>query len=97
MPGSRGALLLAGFATAVVPSPCCAPVVTLLAAGSPDRTIALVSIASFALGHAAPLLLAATGAARLRALAFEGQISQAVTTVGGALMVALGGYYALLA
>ena len=93
---SGGALFLAGCASALVPSPCCMPVVALMATAPIARphwyVVALVG--AFALGHALPLLAAGVGVARLRTLTEE--FAQAARTVAGALMLALGAYYAVL-
>jgi cytochrome c biogenesis protein CcdA len=96
---SSGAFAL-GAVSAFVVSPCCTPLIVAFAglgAFARDPWYAAASLGAFALGHAAPLLLAgiagATLAAPLRALA----ASAAPAVVSGSLTIALGAYYAVLA
>ena len=98
-PRASGAFAL-GAMSALVVSPCCTPLIVAFAAlGGFDRDplFVLAILASFALGHAAPLFLAAlTGASlaeRVRALTS----TAAPSTVAGGLTIALGCYYGLLA
>ncbi|MEO6835920.1 MAG: cytochrome c biogenesis protein CcdA [Candidatus Tumulicola sp.] len=97
----HGAIFVAGLGFVAVGSPCCGPIAAALAGagvaggGSVTRSAAL--LAAFALGHATPLVAAAFGSMRI-ANGFRARVpGGALSTVGGALMMALGGYYALLA
>ena len=98
VPVSAGGSLLLGAATALVVSPCCTPLIAAIAGltiVSGRAAAGATLLAAFALGHALPLLLAATGAQapfvrRLGASAAPG-------IVGGTLLIALGGFYGALA
>jgi cytochrome c-type biogenesis protein len=97
---SNGAAFLAGAGLSAVASPCCGPVAAALAAtatagGSPS--FAAMTLGAFALGHAVPVVAIACGASSLARRAHAHLPAWAVATVSGALMVALGGYYGLLA
>lgn len=89
-----------GAGSALVVSPCCTPVVAAVVgmpAGSADPAARALLLAAFALGHAAPLFVAgALGSACARPLR-AWSASPAPAVVSGALMLALGGYYGLLA
>lgn len=98
-PQTLGGLFLLGGSFAFVVSPCCTPLLaTILAYTSlvGDRTYGATMLAAFALGHSTPLIaygvLGLKGGEALRRIA----LGQAVSTVNGALMLALAGYYALL-
>jgi thiol:disulfide interchange protein DsbD len=89
-----------GAASALVVSPCCTPVVAAvvgMTAGDANPLSRALLLGAFALGHAAPLFLAGSlgsiFAGRLRAW----NASPAPAVVSGSLMLALGGYYGLLA
>lgn len=98
VPVSAGGTLLLGAATTLVVSPCCTPLIAAIAgltivSGRPATGASL--LATFALGHAVPLLLAAAGARapfaqRLGASPVPG-------IVGATLLIALGGFYGALA
>lgn len=97
---SLGASFLAGSGFAIVASPCCGPIAVAIAGmtvASGSVAYGALLLASFALGHAVPLFGTAAGAARLRALLGTRRLEDATATVTGALTLALGGYYALLA
>ncbi len=99
--GARaGGALTLGAASALVVSPCCTPALAAFAGlGAFDRDppVAAAYLAAFALGHAAPLLLAgvagASGVRHLRAIA----ATPAPAMISGTLTIALGCYYGLLA
>lgn len=96
---SLGAIFMLGAAGAFVVSPCCTPVVAAIAAtstaiGKPAIGVAL--LASFALGHSAPLFFAGSIATCVRR-AFRDGVGQAGAIVAGVLMLALGAYYGVLA
>lgn len=95
-----GAVFVAGLAFVAVGSPCCGPIAAVLASGGAAgggvaRSAALLT--AFALGHATPLVAVACGSARLGHLLHTRIPSAAFATIGGATMIALGSYYAVLA
>ncbi|HEV7179964.1 MAG TPA: cytochrome c biogenesis protein CcdA [Candidatus Baltobacteraceae bacterium] len=97
---SLGGAFLAGASFAFVLSPCCTPVLLSLAslcAASGSHARAVTILAAFAAGHALPLAAAALGAEHVRAFFIRRRAGVPVRIVGGALMLALGGYYAVLA
>lgn len=88
-----------GAASAMVISPCCTPVIAAVAALATTGREPLAGaaiLASFALGHCSPLALVGCGgsfvSARLERLCADA----APRTVAGALLLGLGGYYAVL-
>lgn len=89
-----------GAASAFVISPCCTPVVAAvigMTAGDADPQSRALLLGAFALGHAAPLFLVGSlGAICARPLR-TWNASPAPAIVSGALMLALGGYYGMLA
>jgi hypothetical protein len=89
---AHGATMLAGGALGLVVSPCCTPVIALsagiAAAASPYE--ALLCAAAFACGHIALLATIGIGVQAAR-------FGEAARTIGGALAIALAGYYGLLA
>jgi cytochrome c-type biogenesis protein len=98
VPASAGGTLLLGAATTLVVSPCCTPVIAAIAgltivSGRPATGAAL--LIAFALGHAAPLLLAAAGARAPFAQRLGA--SPVPSIVGATLLIALGGFYGALA
>jgi cytochrome c biogenesis protein CcdA len=95
-----GGAFALGAGSALVISPCCTPLLAAFAGLGTfqrDPLGACACLAAFALGHAAPLALAAllgnAPARRLRGLAASG----APAVVSGTLMIALGGWYGVLA
>jgi cytochrome c-type biogenesis protein len=97
---SAGCAFVSGASYAFVVSPCCTPLVVSIAgiAGSSGSYLfGIVAALAFALGHATPLLVCGL-VTRLAAM-FENrvQLRLAGSMVGGSVMLALGGYYALLA
>jgi len=89
-----------GAASAFVVSPCCTPVVAAvlgMTAGDANPVSRVLLLGGFTLGHAAPLFLVGSlgsiFARRLRAW----NASPAPAVVSGSLMLALSGYYGLLA
>ena len=91
---------LAGLTSSALTSPCCAPIAAALAslASWDNRTVTCVAIvASFALGQTLPLIAFAAVAQRMRALLVGVVSAPAYGTIAGALTVALGAYYAVLA
>lgn len=96
---SYGAPFMVGTLLATVASPCCGPLAAAVAgaglAGQPAAWSYAVP-AAFALGHATPLSVAALGWTGIETLLVR--LPKAATqTVFGALTIALGSYYALLA
>lgn len=98
--GGLGAALLLGAASAFVVSPCCTPLIasiaglTVLGGRAADGAALL---ASFALGHVAPLLAAGSLGARAAGIVARATLSQAPAVIAGTLMLALSAYYGLLA
>jgi cytochrome c-type biogenesis protein len=97
---ASGGPFLLGASSALIVSPCCAPMVF----GIVSYTTALgkplygcMLLACFAVGHAVPLVAAAFGAHRAAAIVCAKSFSQAVNVVSGSLMIALAGLYAVLA
>lgn len=94
------ATFLLGAASALVISPCCTPIIAAVAAfGAAERDPMLAAgfLATFACGHALPLILLSAGgscgARRLERL----QLGPAWHVVSATLLLALGGYYGILA
>lgn len=90
----------AGLVSAGVASPCCGPIGAALAgvaAASSGPRYAAGILCAFALGHVLPLAAVAAGSLRLRGILAQAAASGAGATISGALMVAAGAYYAVLA
>jgi cytochrome c-type biogenesis protein len=99
-PRSLGGACLLGMSFALVTSPCCTPVVVVLgslAASGPSPAFGALLIGSYAAGHALPLVGAGFGWQRIGARLGVRLLRPAAQTVGGALMLALAGYYGVLA
>lgn len=95
-----GATFFLGATSALVISPCCTPLVFGIlrytsAAGDPVYGSAL--LASFALGHALPILTVGASAGAFSALLTRYAVRRAAAVLSAALMLALGAYYAVLA
>jgi len=97
---SAGGAFLLGASSALVVSPCCTPIV----AGIAGLTIAsgrvsdgVMLLASFGLGHAAPLLGAAFVSGRVSAVLRRLAASPAPAVVAGTLMLGLAAYFGALA
>ena len=100
-PAAAGAGFAAGIGFAAVLSPCCGPLAAAIAGltSASGSTIATAEIlAAFAVGHSLPLIAFAGAYARIEGLVHRARPAlSAASTVGGALMVAMGAYYGLLA
>jgi cytochrome c-type biogenesis protein len=99
-PRSLGSACLLGMSLALVTSPCCTPVVVVLgslAASGPSPSFGALLIGSYAAGHALPLLGAGFGWQWVGTRLDVRPLRAAAQTVGGALMLALAGYYGVLA
>lgn len=98
-PASPTGMFALGAGSALIVSPCCTPIVAAIAGlGALDGrpAVSAAFLVTFALGHALPLLLfGVTGS--LVAERFAADRSGATTVISGALMLALGAYYGLLA
>lgn len=95
-----GVGFFAGLVSASVTSPCCGPIGAALAgvaaaAAGPKYAAAIVG--AFALGHVLPLVVVAAGSLRLGGAVTRAVESGAGVTISGALMLAAGTYYAVLA
>jgi cytochrome c biogenesis protein CcdA len=91
---------LLGATSVLVVSPCCTPVIAGIAAftvahGRSADAAAL--FATFACGHALPAVATALAGARLGKGLRRVAASHAPATVAGGLMLALAGFYGLLA
>lgn len=98
-PSNAGAFLL-GASSAFVFSPCCTPLMLAIVAFSSSAgkpLFAAAALAAFALGHASPALALGTAAANVAKRAVAVGHSECVRIVGGALLLAMAGYYAVLA
>jgi thiol:disulfide interchange protein DsbD len=96
----HGAGFFAGLASATVASPCCAPLGVALAgvaAASEGPQFAAAVVASFALGHVVPLAAIAAFSPRATGRIARFLANGAGATISGALMLAAGGYYAVIA
>ncbi len=96
--GLRGASFFAGMSFALVVSPCCTPIVAGIAAvaqANGDWAYCGLCMASFALGHSAPLAIVGFGSMALRERIVR--YAPAVEVINGALLLGLCGYYAVLA
>ena len=96
---STGCTFLSGASFALVASPCCTPVLVALAgiaarASTPFFGVAVA--AAFSIGHGMPLTLLAFKDAGACRLLRDHAWRRAGSVVGGGVMVALAGYYALL-
>jgi cytochrome c biogenesis protein CcdA len=94
-----GAFLL-GAGSALVLSPCCTPIVVgIVGLGLADRkpAEAVAYLATFAVAHVLPLVFVNTGGAMVSRYLREWSASGASAIVTGALTIALGCYYGLLA
>jgi len=97
---SPGAAFMAGGALGLVFSPCCTPVVGVIAgiaATSGSFSAALPAAFAFALGHLAPLATVGAGFRVGERFAFGNALGAAMGTIGGGLSVALACYYGILA
>lgn len=95
-----GAAFLLGACFAFIVSPCCTPIVAVIAAYSAASGNVLFGagiLACFAAGHAVPLALTGVCAERLSTLLARSNLQRAARTAGGGLMLAVGAYYAVLA
>jgi cytochrome c-type biogenesis protein len=96
---STGALL-SGTALGLVLSPCCSPVIAMLAAVSASSGSLAISVScglAFAAGHVAPLLTVGFGFSAVKRFAPVHAFSGAGTTISGGLALALAAFYGLLA
>ncbi len=99
-PRSLGSACLLGMSLALVASPCCTPVIVVLgslAASGPSPAFGALLIGSYAAGHALPLAGAGFGWQWIGARLDVRSLRPAMQTIGGALMLALAGYYGVLA
>lgn len=88
-----------GAGSTLIVSPCCTPIVAAIAGMGAigDPAVSAAFLVTFALGHALPLLLfGATGSLVAGRFAMRDQ-QGATTAISGALILALGAYYGLLA
>jgi cytochrome c-type biogenesis protein len=89
-----------GFGSSLIASPCCTPAVLATAAAMESGVwaiSALVSLAAFAIGHIAPVIIAGTTLRASTRLAAADRLRGVVPTIAGGCAVALGIYYGLAA
>ncbi|MBC5816224.1 MAG: sulfite exporter TauE/SafE family protein [Candidatus Eremiobacteraeota bacterium] len=97
---SPGAAFLLGGSFAFVVSPCCTPLVVGILAYCSQIHNAMYGaglLSVFALGHAVPIVALASGTALISRALRRLNLEEALRVVGGALMLALSGYYLCLA
>jgi thiol:disulfide interchange protein DsbD len=97
--GLGGAFLL-GAGSALVVSPCCTPVVAGIAgltAASGHTAAGVLLLATFACGHAIPVVAAGALGSRIASALRRIVASHAPAVVSGTLMIALAAFYGLLA
>ncbi len=97
---SSGAALLSGGSLGLVLSPCCTPVVAMIASigvSSGSFATALTGALAFAAGHVAPLATIGLGLSAVERCAPIRALSSAGTTISGGLSIALAFYYGILA
>ncbi len=96
---SSGAIFLLGASSAATMSPCCVPIVaaSIAYASTTGLLFAWITIACFALGHAAPLAIVATSSRAIGSAFSNASFQNATRVISGALMLALGGFYGVLA
>lgn len=95
-----GAALMSGGALGLVLSPCCSPIVAMMASvgvSSGSLATSLTGALAFAAGHLAPLTTIGLGLGLSERLAGTRAFGEAGTTISGGLCVALAAYYGLLA
>lgn len=97
---SDGAAVLSGGVLGLVLSPCCTPVIAMIASvGISSGTFAtsLLSALAFFVGHVAPLATIGLGVGTARRLVPGRALNAAAATVSAGLSLALAAYYGLLA
>lgn len=97
---SAGTALLLGASLALLVSPCCAPViiaVTTYAAADGHGAHGALLLACYAAGHALPLLALAGVAQKCAAVFTAIATARATVLVTSGVLLALAGYYAVLA
>jgi cytochrome c biogenesis protein CcdA len=97
---SAGSAVLTGGTLGLVFSPCCAPVVGMMAsmaAASGSLVAALAGTFAFAMGHVAPLVAIGLSLKIGDRLRFPHALEDATATTGAGLALALACYYGILA
>lgn len=95
-PVRTGPAFVGGFVTAAIATPCCLPMLALIA--GPDGTAgAVAKTAAFVCGQLGPVVLVSGAETWLRNLVRPERLHLAGSTVCGGLMLFLSGYYALIA
>jgi cytochrome c biogenesis protein CcdA len=95
-----GAAMLLGASFGFVLSPCCTPIALAIlayAGAAGDAGYGSALMASFALGHALPLIALALGSGAFTRVFHRYAFRRAAGVVNGTLMLALAGYYGVLA
>ncbi|MGB6986443.1 MAG: cytochrome c biogenesis protein CcdA [Candidatus Aquilonibacter sp.] len=97
---SGGVAVISGGALGLVFSPCCSPVLAMMASvggSSGSLTASLTGALAFAAGHLAPLMTIGLGLGVTERVAGTRAVSDAGATISGGLSLALAAYYGLLA
>ena len=89
---SLGGAFLCGVSAALVPSPCCAPIVVALGILGGTSPFPLIA---FIIGHAVPII--AFGSCGIAVRRRVARWQKPMGTVNAAVALGIGGYYALLA
>jgi len=95
---SMSAVFLMGASSVATFSPCCMSVITVavLSARNTGPLFACLTAICFAVGHAAPLTLVAAGS-RAVGFAVHANVQSAARVVAGSLMLAVAGFYCVIA
>jgi thiol:disulfide interchange protein len=96
---AMSSVFLMGATSVATLSPCCTPVITagVLYAHGTGMAFAWLTVTCFAIGHAAPLVLAAAGSRTAGFAVSKGNLQNAARVVAGALMLGGAGFYYVLA
>jgi len=96
---SLGATFLLGASSAATVSPCCFPIIIAATtyAGNAGIILTSATAGAFALGHSAPLLFVAGTTRCVAARLSQRAASRAVQVISASLMLALAGFYGVLA
>lgn len=100
MPVRSSAAFSLGASSALIVSPCCTPFVAAIAGSAAFDRAPLVSallLLTFALGHALPLIVLGIAGPLVTHGFASSKFGAAYGTISGSLMLALGGYYGVLA
>lgn len=94
---SLSSAFLVGGSFALIVSPCCTPMILGIALFAGNTLYGTALMAAFSLGHGALLFAGVLGAQRLRRFVQTPALRGAAACVNGTVLLALGGYYAVIA